>query len=413
MTVPGSTLMLPSSSQMSAELADTFTSRGNKFFHHPAALEGLRNGKPRPVVTHLMLTDTCQHTCAFCSVATREGNHLIPETIIRYIEQLLPLGLKAVILSGGGNPILYKHKSQDYGDRDWDFNDVVDFLHGKGLEIGVITNGMPMVDYPPEDGCYTSDFTPKGRRSWKTVRPETLDKLTWVRISMSGLDHKEDEVFVPDIDKSKTVLGFSYVAHDIYEVPEEPNHGKVSTEDDLEAHGGRARSIAKFDDRIPKLTEQIRSIVETHRPRYIRLLPNCLQPSLIDHRCAQLQTMAEAIDSSVVFVQHKPPAAPPACYLGYLHPVLNSDGYVYPCDSCVLNKAAGHKFAEPWRMCHASEIGKIYEDRDPKEVKSLIKDPTKLCPGCVFTKSNTILTEIRHTSVPLPAPQPVDMHNFV
>ena len=42
------------------DLADIFTSRGNKFFHHPAALEGLRNGKPRPVVTHHPASRSCQ-----------------------------------------------------------------------------------------------------------------------------------------------------------------------------------------------------------------------------------------------------------------------------------------------------------------------------------------------------------------
>lgn len=388
------------------QLADTFTSRGNKFWNHPEALEGLRNGSPKPVVSHIMLTDTCQHTCAFCSVATREGNHLLPEVIIRYIDLLLPLGLKAVILSGGGNPILYKHKSQDYGDRDWDFNDVVDHLHKKGLQIGVITNGMPLEEY-------VMPFPQTNRRSWKTVDPSTLDKCTWIRISMSGLDHKENEVFVPDVDHSKTTLGFSYVAHDIYEVPEEPNHGKVSTLEDLALYRNPAepssfRHRRTFDDRIPDLTTQIRAVVNEHHPRYVRLLPNCLEVDKIKGRCEQLQAIADAIDPSVVFVQYKPPEAPPACWLGYLHPVLNSDGYVYPCDSCVLNKAAGHKFAEPWRMCRWDEIGNLYA----QPARSLIKDPAKQCPGCVFTRSNLLLQTIVD-GAPLQPGGEVEHPNFV
>lgn len=387
------------------ELADTFTSRGNKFWHHKEALEGLRpGGKPRPVVSHLMLTDTCQHTCAFCSVQTREGNTLRPDQIIEYIGQLSKLGLKAVILSGGGNPILYKAKCAD--GTLWDFNDVVSFLHDvMELEVGVITNGMPLVDYPwpPRRGV-----GPGGRRSWKTVRPETLDKCTWIRISMSGLDHKENEVFVPDINPSKTTLGFSYVAHDIYEVPEEPNHGKVSTQEDLEAHGGTAKSYLRFDDRIPQLTEQIGTLVHRHRPRYVRLLPNCLEVDKIRGRCDQLQEIADAIDPKVVFVQYKPPEAPKNCWLGYLHPVLNSDGYVYPCDSCVLNKAANHKFAEPWRICRWDEIGALYS----QPARSLIKDPGKLCPGCVFTRSNALLGEVVN-GAPLQEPTQVLHPNFV
>lgn len=384
---------------MSSEMKDlsqSFTSTGSKFWNHPEALEGLRNGKPRCVTSHIMLTDTCQHTCAFCSVQTREGNTLLPEVIMDYVEQLLPFGLKSVILSGGGNPILYKSKH-------WDFNSVVDFLHSRGLEIGVITNGMPMKDYAYSHGKGSGE-----RRSWKTVHPITLDKLTWVRISMSGLDHKENEVYVPDIVPSKTTLGFSYVAHDIYEVPQEPNHGKVSTQEDLEEHGGGATSVRTFESRIQELTDAIGRYVREHRPSYVRLLPNCLEVSKIKDRCAQLRQIAEAIDPSVVFVQYKPPEAPPACWLGYLHPVLNSDGYVYPCDSCVLNKAAGHKFAEPWRICHWSKIGEVYS----QPARTLIKDPGRQCPQCVFTRSNLLLNEVA-TGAPLQPATPVEHENFI
>lgn len=378
------------------ELADHFTSRGNKFWHHPEALEGLRNGKPRPVVSHIMLTDICQHKCAFCSVQTREGNTLTMEQIRSYVEALKALGLKAIILSGGGNPILYKSKDDD-------FNTVVDYLHGLGLEIGLITNGMPMREYVFSDG--KEDWI---RNSWKTVAPETLDKLTWIRISMSGLDHHEHKVFVPDIDEGKTTLGFSYIAHDAYEVPQEPNHGQVSTEEDLRKYGGKAKSVRRFEDRITELTQEFTHYVTAHNPRYIRLLPNCLQPDLIDKRCEQLQQIANAVDPTRLFVQHKPPQAPPACYLGYLHPVLNSDGYVYPCDSCVLNKAADHKFAVPWRVCRWDQIAMVYS----KPARSLINRPDVLCPGCVFNKSNQLLTEIANGRE-IEAPTPVEHPSFV
>ncbi len=76
---------------------------------------------------------------------------------------------------------------------------------------------------------------------------------------------------------------------------------------------------------------------------------------LIPRRCEQLHGIADAVNrvcgAEIAFVQQKPPKAPHACYLGYVHPVLNCDGYVYPCDSCVLNEAAGHSFSNPWRIC--------------------------------------------------------------
>lgn len=368
------------------KLNDSFTSTGAKMFYHQEAMQKLRDGRGMPIVSHVMLTDICQHTCAFCSVLTRDGNVLPFGVVENYLDTLVGLGLKSVILSGGGNPILYKCKLTGK-----DFNDAVDMIHGKGLQIGVITNGMPLKDYD-------------GRNSFRTVRPETLDKLTWLRISMSGLDHKEREVFVPDIDNSKTTLGFSYVYHDIYEEKEEPNHGKVSTPEEWSGHG--IPELGK--DRLPWLTDKIGSYVQKHNPTYVRLLPNCLEPLLIADRCADLQDMADIIDPNIVFVQYKPPAAPNKCYLGYVHPVLNSDGYVYPCDSCVLNAAAGHKFANPWRVCRWDEVGELYS----KPIQSLV-DPKKICPGCVFTKTNLLLEEIVN-GMETPMPEKIPTHpNFV
>lgn len=397
-------------------LNDTFTSTGHKFFAHQEVMAKLRNGEGQPVVTHVMLTDVCQHTCAFCSVQARAGDSLDANDVMAYLGILQTFGLKAVILSGGGNPILYKCKNTGAN-----FNDIVDLIHERRLEIGLITNGMPLTDYKvwraKEAGTPLYQIM---RRSWKTVHPDTLDKLTWVRISMSGLDHDEREVYVPDIDPDKTALGFSYVAHDIYEAPEDRHHGKVSTEADLLQLGGNrydGRKEWSFEERIDELTERICFHVDTYRPRYVRLLPNCLEPSLIPERCEQLQHMANRINAAqplwnreIAFVQQKPPAAPHACYLGYIHPVLNCDGYVYPCDSCVLNEAAGHSFANPWRICHWKDVAQIYQ----QPVRSLIADPARTCPGCVFTRSNEILGGVVDGTADLTPPQVVPEHvNFV
>lgn len=380
-------------------LNDTYTSTGHKFFAHQQVMENLRNGKGQPVVTHVMLTDICQHTCAFCSVQARAGDSLMFDDVMTYLDTLSAYGLKAVILSGGGNPILYKCKVTGKN-----FNDVVDAIHERGLEIGLITNGMPLREY-----TYDYSF----RESWGTVRPATLDKLTWVRISMAGLDHDEREVYVPDIDPSKTALGFSYVAHDLYVEPADPHHGKVSTRFDLMSGNMDREPDWSFELRMADLTRQLASYALAHRPRYIRLLPNCLEPSLIPKRCKQLESMAYFVNTfvgkEVAFVQQKPPKAPHACYLGYIHPVLNTCGGVFPCDSCVLNEAAGHKFANPWRICHWSEVAKLYE----QPIHSLITDPSKLCPGCVFTHSNDILESVVNGGMtPLPVLTPEHV-NFI
>ena len=390
-------------------LKESFISMVSKFFHHQEAMKNLRNGRGQPITTHVMATDICNHKCAFCSVQARAGDTLPLKDILAYLDILLRFGLKSVILSGGGNPILYKCPEEGY-----DFNVLVDEIHSRDLEIGVITNGMPMKGY--EEDTWNDVLPPIMRRSWKTVRPETLDKLTWIRISMSGLDHPENAVYVPDVDPEKTTLGFSYVLHDIYTEPADPHHGQVSRPEDFltlgteRLHDHRIKPPRYGADRIPVLTDQIGEIVRKHHPKYVRLLPNCLQPAMIPERCDLLQKMADAIDPDVVFVQYKPPAAPNACYLGYIHPVLNCDGFVYPCDSCVLNEEAGHQFGESWRVCHWSKVASIYE----QPVRSLIGDPKKQCPGCVFHGSNLLLEGVVNGTADITPPVEVPSHpNFV
>lgn len=351
-------------------LSSSFTSDSSKFFWHQDVMEAMKNGKGKPIVTHIMPTDLCDKTCAFCSVQRREKDSLTMHQITTYLNQLVPLGLKAVIISGGGNPILYKCKETGAG-----FNDLVNLIHGMGLQIGLISNGLKLKTYP------------SGRKSWLTVSPETLDKLTWIRISMAGLDHEEREVFVPDVDRDKTTLGFSYVYHDLYKEPADRWHGKVSTLEDLVTPLVEGDDRVLYGkDRLPWLTEQIKSYVDKYNPDFCRLLPNCLEPEKISSRCKELQSMADAINPKVAFVQYKPPSAPNKCFLGWIHPVLTTSGAVTPCDSCVLNKAAGHTFSQPWHIARWDNIAEMYS----RPIHSLI-DPKKWCEGCVFSRSNEIL----------------------
>lgn len=381
-------------------MIDDFTSTGAKFFAHQEVMENLRNGRGQPIVTHIMLTDVCNHTCAFCSVQRREGASLDFDEVTGYLDILVKRGLKAVILSGGGNPILYRCRRSGKN-----FNDAVDAIHERGLEIGLITNGMPMRTYYHNEVLH---------ESWVTVKPATLEKLTWVRISMAGLDHDEHQVYVPDIDQEKVTLGFSYVAHDIYQEPMDPYHRKVSRPEDLVSSPLDRAPEQCFEERMEEITDDITFYAKQYRPAYVRLLPNCLEPELIPARVRQLQKMANRInariDRDVAFVQYKPPSAPRACYLGYVHPVLNCDGWVYPCDSCVLNEEAGHAFSDPWRVCRWQDVGKLYDE----PVRSLIAEPARTCPGCVFPQSNELLRQVVDGEQSIEKPATIPMHpNFV
>lgn len=384
-----------------APLNTSFTSTGEKLFFHQSALQALRDGSGKPIHAWLAAHDLCNHRCSFCSVGERPGDVLSFNVIKPYFETLARLGLKAVTLSGGGNSILYRCKETDA-----DFNDLVDFLYALGLQIGVITNGMPMRDY--HDSRRSMGLPIIYRKSWRSVRPETLDKMTWCRISMSGLDHnhKEQEVFVPDFDPEKTTLGFSWIMSDSYEEPTH-KHGWVSTQEDIRTPMAD-RKVVLGVERLPWIEEQIKGYVEKHSPAYVRLLANCLQPNLIPERHRMLSDMAGRINPDVCFSQNKPPRQPQKCWKVLPHPCLNADGWVYPCDSVVLNRDAGHRFGGAWRICKADEIGALYADPSQFDM------PDGICPGCVFADQVDLLHDIvggRETPLPDgPAPQHV---NFV
>lgn len=357
------------------ELLHEFTSTGSKLFWHQEAMERFRNGQGTPIVSHLMPTDLCNFKCSFCSVQHRAGDSMTMAQIRNYIDQLVPLGLKAVIISGGGNPLLFR-------DGDDDFNSLVEYLYDCGLEIGLITNGLPLVK-----GLH-------GRMIWRGVLVETLDKLTWVRISLSGWDHAQDRCDTPDIDPSKTTLGGSYVLHDSYDEPADKKHGRVSTPEDVITPGGK---VVYGADRVPELKEKMQEWNARYRPQYVRLLPNCLEPSLIPKRAEMLQQLANEIDPEVFFVQVKPPRQPKRCLKGYFHPVANCDGFVYPCDSTVLSRSAGHKFDSAWRICKMEDIGQFYAEKIRPNV------PNDICPGCVFSDQVDLISAIADG---LPTPQP-------
>ena len=352
-------------------------------------MERLRNRHGTPISCWIAPTDICNAKCSFCSVGERPGDVLPMRIINAFLDQLCPLGLKSVTLSGGGNPLLYKCPETKT-----DFNGLAESIHARGLELALITNGMPMADFQV------------GRRSWRTVRPEVLDYFTWIRISMAGLDHPEKTVYVPDIDPSKTTLGFSWIMSDSYEEPSH-KHGWVSTPEDVRTPMDN-RKVVLCDDRLPWVEEQIGYYVKKHDPEYVRLLCNCLQPDLIPKRHAQLQAMANRINPDVVFSQFKPPRQPRhKCAKIYTRPCLNADGSVFCCDSVVLNKTAGHKFGSQWAVCRWDEIGDLFS----KPIRQVIRD--NICPNCVFSDQVDFIGDvIEGMPTPLPDGNPPQHLNF-
>lgn len=401
-------MSLPSSILDKPELDTSFTSTGAKLFHHQESMAALRSGKGRPISCWIAPTDVCNHKCSFCSVGERVGDSLRFTQITEFLSQLTEIGLKSVTFSGGGNPLLYKCRESGKT-----LEDCIRFANSIGLEVALITNGMPLKEWDGEtghrdEGSTRTRFTVV-RNSWKNLSPEALDMLTWCRISMSGLDHnhKEQEVYVPDFDQSKTALGFSWIMSDSYQ-EDGHKHGWVSTPEDVKDGDplNPAKGHINAEDRLPWIESEIRKYVEKHNPRYVRLLANCLEPKLIKYRHRILEDMALRIDPKRVFSQNKPPRQPSKCFKVLTRPCLNACGGVFACDSVVLNQSANHQFKNIWKICEWNEIRDVFDN------PSKYNMPDGICPGCVFADQVDLINDVVNGADTPPPIGTIDHVNF-
>ncbi|NCN86429.1 radical SAM protein [archaeon] len=157
-----------------------FTSTGEKLLYHPEAMKKFQEtGIATPIVMHIMPTSNCNLRCNFCSVKDRENheNLSLEGEIKPVVDELSKKGLKSIILSGGGEPMIYK-----------EFEPLINYLSSKNLEIGMITNGTLLKKFPDE----------------------FYENFSWIRISINSLENG-GKVIIP---KAKNpIIGFSYVTN--------------------------------------------------------------------------------------------------------------------------------------------------------------------------------------------------------
>ena len=85
-----------------------------------------------PISINLDLTSACNFSCPFCvdSKLINAGKSLTLGEVKKTLDTLRSYGLLSVILIGGGEPTLHS-----------DFGEIVRYIKGKGLQIGIVTNG--------------------------------------------------------------------------------------------------------------------------------------------------------------------------------------------------------------------------------------------------------------------------------
>ena len=114
-----------------------------------------QTGDTTPVQIGLDVTNVCNHRCPMCNGAEVSDHNTIPLLDVkRIVSEAAALGVKAVTLSGGGDPTCHP-----------DIAEILYFIHEHGLEAAMFTNGQLM----PE-----------------AIRKAIVDCCTWVRVSLDA-----------------------------------------------------------------------------------------------------------------------------------------------------------------------------------------------------------------------------------
>lgn len=119
-----------------------------KAFKFPDRLEALRMGMVAgPVHVQLILSDLCNQDCGFCAfrdssrgLFAEGGNHnpnrrLAFDKVLEILDDCVDLGVRAIELTGGGEPSIHPQFAQ-----------VIEAINARGLQWGIVTNGVRMQD---------------------------------------------------------------------------------------------------------------------------------------------------------------------------------------------------------------------------------------------------------------------------
>jgi MoaA/NifB/PqqE/SkfB family radical SAM enzyme len=135
---------------------DTYKPGLKKLIHHQEHLAKIEKGEiVGPIHVSVFPNNFCQLDCPYCCFRETERNteELSLDDFCRAVDILTFYGLKALELSGGGDPLLWSS-----------FIPAVEYVYQKGLKLSLVTNGLAL----------------------KNIPQETLEKFTWIRPSIQS-----------------------------------------------------------------------------------------------------------------------------------------------------------------------------------------------------------------------------------
>jgi len=151
----------------------------NKIFYHGDRLkEYIEDGRTSsPVTLTIDLTNRCNNKCPHCISYLKDNQDIDYETLLRIFKDASGIGVKGIVITGGGEPLLYKK-----------LNNVLRIGNTLGLHFGMITSGQDI-----------------GRSNEEWI--EILSNLDWIRFSLdAGTPERYKRTHGLESDKFEEVI---------------------------------------------------------------------------------------------------------------------------------------------------------------------------------------------------------------
>ncbi len=162
-------------------MAENIRMDSHKLIYHPdVVVRWMKGENIYPIEIEISPSGACNHRCVFCAVDYMgyQPDFLDKGTILRDISQMSRSGLKSVICSGEGEPLLNK-----------DMPDIANGIKACGVDVAMSSNGVL--------------FT-------KEKANDCLAAFTWIRFSVACMEEEPYQKIqrgkAGDLDKVKTNL---------------------------------------------------------------------------------------------------------------------------------------------------------------------------------------------------------------
>jgi len=315
----------------------TYTSNNIKLLKHLDTLKGIQQNNIKPIMIHLAITNVCSLNCSFCCFKNRSRkDSLSIDKIIKTLDSFKRIGVKALEITGGGEPLLHPK-----------INEVIEYAFNLGYKIGICSNGKHL----------------------ENIRSDNWDKLQWIRLGMYGFDQnytpnlsvflnkgvKVSAAYVWDKNTATFDKFYSMIKYAVdNKIPTRIAVNAINDLPDIE------KDMETIKQWYVAIKEDIKNIDE-----YIFISDFNLKLSRRNNNC----------------------------FMHLIKPFIFTDGNVYVCPSAELAKENNFNVNDEFKLCDIDHIEEFYKS-------SNIICRKHSCSFCKYASQNEliddVLTETEH-----------------